>query len=449
MATGRPDRHLHDERDRRRRAASGRGRGPPRPGARSSSARPTGRPSSITSGHRRPSTRSASSRRRPAGPALPACPAEASQPTWRPLAARAFAEATQRATRPGPGPPQSGLPGAADRARRAAPPPGRARSQPLEPYGPAGTRRRRRWPGAASSSPAARCHPATPRSLLDWPSASDGRCWPIPARAAGSRGRSPPPTPSCAPSRRCPRPSCMLGTPWLSKALAEYVAAARGRGARVIVVDPWWQWTDPTRVATEFHHVDPDAWLTAPRSTERQPVRPEWLASAGRPWRSRHRRPSTRPSGPSSASRRWPGCCHRHAAAAGATIVVSASMPMRDLEWFAPALAGAAAGPGQPWRQRHRRRRLDGARHRRQPDGRTIALLGDLAFLHDVSGLVNLPDVAVHIRRRRQRGRGDLLVPAAGDGASHPSAFETALRHAADQSTSARSPRGSAFRSTK
>ena len=30
----------------------------------------------------------------------------------------------------------------------------------------------------------------------------------------------------------------------------------------------------------------------------------------------------------------------------------------------------------------------------------TVALLGDLAFLHDVSGLVNLPERPVHVRRR-------------------------------------------------
>jgi 2-succinyl-5-enolpyruvyl-6-hydroxy-3-cyclohexene-1-carboxylate synthase len=71
--------------------------------------------------------------------------------------------------------------------------------------------------------------------------------------------------------------------------------------------------------------------------------------------------------------------------------MVSASMPMRDLEWFAPPL------PTPP--------RVLSNRGVNGIDGvvstalgiatggcRTIALLGDLAFLHDVSGLVNLPD---------------------------------------------------------
>ncbi len=80
---------------------------------------------------------------------------------------------------------------------------------------------------------------------------------------------------------------------------------------------------------------------------------------------------------------------HRFAAAHGATVVVSASMPMRDLEWFAEAM------PEPP--------RVLSNRGANGIDGvvstsfgvaaagdRTVALLGDLAFLHDVSGLVNL-----------------------------------------------------------
>ena len=74
-------------------------------------------------------------------------------------------------------------------------------------------------------------------------------------------------------------------------------------------------------------------------------------------------------------------------------------MPIRDLEWFATAEAvpprvlanrgvngidgvvSTALGVAASEVRRDR-----GGRH-------TMALLGDLAFLHDVSGLVNLPDV--------------------------------------------------------
>ena len=83
----------------------------------------------------------------------------------------------------------------------------------------------------------------------------------------------------------------------------------------------------------------------------------------------------------------------RYAAASSATLVVSASMPIRDLEWFAPAL------PVPPRVLANRGANgIDGVVSTALgvaasgTTGRTLALLGDLAFLHDVSGLVNLPE---------------------------------------------------------
>ena len=87
---------------------------------------------------------------------------------------------------------------------------------------------------------------------------------------------------------------------------------------------------------------------------------------------------------------------HRYAAETGATLVVSASMPIRDLEWY----AGAQPRPPRVLANRGANG-IDGvvstalgvAASGRGPGVRTVALLGDLTFLHDVSGLVNLPDV--------------------------------------------------------
>jgi 2-succinyl-5-enolpyruvyl-6-hydroxy-3-cyclohexene-1-carboxylate synthase len=179
--------------------------------------------------------------------------------------------------------------------------------------------------------------------------------------------------------------------PWLSRALGTFVADASRAGARIIVVDPFRQWADPLRAATEFHQCDVDQWLDAAIATA-APGDPQWRDA----WTEREVRAQkaigevlgTDLSEPLVAR-----MVHRYAAETGATLVVAASMPIRDLEWYAEAnplpprvlanrgvngidgvvstaLGVAASGNGQ--------------------GTRTIALLGDLTFLHDVSGLVNL-----------------------------------------------------------
>jgi 2-succinyl-5-enolpyruvyl-6-hydroxy-3-cyclohexene-1-carboxylate synthase len=85
---------------------------------------------------------------------------------------------------------------------------------------------------------------------------------------------------------------------------------------------------------------------------------------------------------------------YRYAGATDAAIVVSASMPIRDLEWYAPALRvppHVLANRGANGIDGVVSTAL-GVAAARTP-GRTLAFLGDLAFLHDVSGLVNLPEV--------------------------------------------------------
>ena len=68
-------------------------------------------------------------------------------------------------------------------------------------------------------------------------------------------------------------------------------------------------------------------------------------------------------------------------------LFVASSMPIRDLEWFGRA-ARRRASAVQSRRQRHRRPRVDRRRCRLgAPDAPVTAVLGDLAFLHDVGGL--------------------------------------------------------------
>jgi 2-succinyl-5-enolpyruvyl-6-hydroxy-3-cyclohexene-1-carboxylate synthase len=184
----------------------------------------------------------------------------------------------------------------------------------------------------------------------------------------------------------------LLGAPWLSKSLAQYVASVRANGGRVIVADPWWQWTDPNHVVSEFHHVDPDAVISAALAQARTggSCDPAWNAT----WQALEKAAQAAIDDTLGREVSEPMVARmltRHAAAADGTILASASMPMRDLEWYAPAL------PAPPPVMANRGANgIDGvvstALGIAATGRRTFALLGDLALLHDVSALVNLPD---------------------------------------------------------
>jgi 2-succinyl-5-enolpyruvyl-6-hydroxy-3-cyclohexene-1-carboxylate synthase len=324
--------------------------------------------------------------------AAPGVPATGQEGTWRPLAVRAFAEARQGPSGPGPVhlnlafreplggeagtlPPQVGLHVAAPLASA----PGRL-PVPLTGRGIV---------VAGGLSPA----PPEPEKVLAlarelrWPVLADplSRCRVVGTIAAADAiVRTGPPLPETV---------LLVGAPWLSKALAGYVSEASRAGARIIVLDPWRQWPDPARAATEFHHGDPDAWL-AGVIEEAQPCDGDgWLES----WTEREEKAQAAIAETLGTELNEPQVARAalsHAADTGASIVVSASMPIRDLEWFAPAVAS----PPRVFANRGANG-IDGVVSTAlgvaasQATHRTIALMGDLAFLHDVSGLVNVPDV--------------------------------------------------------
>jgi 2-succinyl-5-enolpyruvyl-6-hydroxy-3-cyclohexene-1-carboxylate synthase len=324
----------------------------------------------------------------------PGVPTEGQEASWRPLAARAFAEAAAGPSGPGPvhlnlayREPLTGTagalpPGPGTEVRSLAP----ATTAAIPPLTDALVGRGMFVVGGASSHPADPERVAALATRLQWPVLADPRSrsrLPGTIAAADAIVRTDPTLPETV---------VLLGTPWLSKALGGYVSAASAAGARVIVVDPWWQWTDPTRSATEFHHVDNDTWLDAALASA-EPGERSWLEL----WQDMEDKAQAAIAEVLASGVGEPQLAravHAAAGASGATVVVSASMPMRDLEWFAlpcdspprvvanrgvngidgvvsTALGVAASDGGCP----------------------TLALLGDLAFLHDVSGLVNLPNV--------------------------------------------------------
>ena len=330
----------------------------------------------------------------------PGVATEGQEETWRPLAARAFSEATHGPG--GPGPVHLNLEFREPLIGAGVPLPARPRPLVVFPYGGPVP-----GPGSATS-----LEPLQGRGLiiaggsgpgpqppelggvlaladrLGWPVLADplsgGRVEGTIA-AADAIVRTEPPLPECV---------VMLGAPWLSRALGTYVSNAARAGARVVVVDPWRQWADPSRVATEFHQCRTEDWLEAAGATAK-PCDPEWLAS----WRSRQAKAQAAIAEVLGSDLSEPlvaRAVHRYSAETGAILVVAASMPIRDLEWYAeaqPRPPRVLANRGANGIDGVVSTALGVAASGPAPGTRTVALLGDLAFLHDVSGLVNLREV--------------------------------------------------------
>jgi len=175
-----------------------------------------------------------------------------------------------------------------------------------------------------------------------------------------------------------------LGAPWASRKVAEWLA---GLDVPQYLVDPHGAWLDPARSATTVVAADPTSLCRAVLAAGPRAAPPEWL----RGWRraeasaqaaldstlARHRE-LTEPAVARMVADALPD---------GAALVASSSMPVRDLEWYARPREGlryfsnrgangidgvvsSAMGVAAAW------------------PGPTTALLGDLAFLYDINGLL-------------------------------------------------------------
>jgi 2-succinyl-5-enolpyruvyl-6-hydroxy-3-cyclohexene-1-carboxylate synthase len=342
------------------------------------------------------------------------------RPAWRSVAARAVAEASEGPLGPGPvhlnlafreplsAPPAAPEPAssghAAHRVHRAsapgsASPPG---AEIVEGWAKATGTKGIIVAGAGCGAPADVLELA---DLLGWPVLADPRSGcrlQGPAArgviaAADSFLRSP----EVADGLR-PGAVLLLGASWSSKVLNRFIAgAAQGEpGARVIAVDPWWQWRDPDRIVGDVVAADPSWWVRAVadrlQAAGIAPARREngagWLAQWQRVEAEAQRAIDAAlascDDGSSALTEPAVARMILGAVPAGTTVVVSSSMPVRDLEWFSPPLAEppvVLANRGANG--------IDGVCSTTlgvaaAGQGPVVGLLGDLAFLHDVSALV-------------------------------------------------------------
>jgi 2-succinyl-5-enolpyruvyl-6-hydroxy-3-cyclohexene-1-carboxylate synthase len=191
-----------------------------------------------------------------------------------------------------------------------------------------------------------------------------------------------------------------LGGPWVSKVVNRFLSDAAAAGAPTIAVDPWGRWRDPERVVSTFVRADPTLFCqaAAARLAARSPNTPN--ADHGNDWcrgwevaesAARQVIAELR-GGPQSE----PALAHRLFARmpSGSNLVVSSSMPVRDLESFAVARANpprVLANRGANGIDGVISTALGVSLGSSSP---TVALVGDLAFLHDVSAMVRTADLA-------------------------------------------------------
>jgi 2-succinyl-5-enolpyruvyl-6-hydroxy-3-cyclohexene-1-carboxylate synthase len=206
-----------------------------------------------------------------------------------------------------------------------------------------------------------------------------------------------------------------LGGAWASRVLATWLAE-QGEALHILV-DPYGHWTDPDRQAGWVLGCDPTALCKAitarPPGANGDGSWPRRWAAAEAAAQAAidrvlegHGEP-TEPGVARSLVRHLPD---------GAVLVTAASMPLRDVEWYGPprtglrvvanrgangidgvlsTAVGLAAGLGLPWPAKSGvvdpagpgASRPGGARQ--GASGPVVALLGDLALLHDAGGLLS------------------------------------------------------------
>lgn len=356
---------------------------------------------------------------------------EATRTTWRSLAARSVAEATAGPAGPGPvhlnlafREPLVGEPGPLPAGRPAGLPfHGVVAASGDEGAGGDAVRS---WAGR-SGVLVAGAGAGPPELLtalgerLGWPVLADPR--------SGARTDHPSVVGAVDALLRCPevadelRPevAVLLGSAWASKALAGWLESC-GTGVEVATVDPWWRWADPPRLSWSVHRADPATWLAGALAAA-EPADDRLEAWGGR-WRAVETAaqeaidralgdplaggPLTEPA----LARGLLGLLEP-----GTVVVASSSMPVRDLEWYAPPMAA----PPRVLANRGANG-IDGVCSTAvgvaaAGTGAVVGLVGDLAFLHDVSALVgpaggDLPRCTLVVVDNRGGGIFDFLPQA-------------------------------------
>ncbi|NNN21394.1 MAG: 2-succinyl-5-enolpyruvyl-6-hydroxy-3-cyclohexene-1-carboxylic-acid synthase, partial [Acidimicrobiales bacterium] len=207
-----------------------------------------------------------------------------------------------------------------------------------------------------------------------------------------------------------------FGTQTSSKATNLWMKTCREKGSQIIFVDPFWRFGDPDRIASRFFDCDPDDFIdqvgaivekVSDKSVDKGPTSGEgssWLSS----WQKYDQKAegaiekalgqSNSLTGPEVARTLYDSLPE------GSSVLLASSMPVRDANWFVHAKSG-----GIETYSNRGANGIDGlistsiglsiAQNSidQRSKGPVAALIGDLAFLHDISGLVQLSGQAGEI----------------------------------------------------
>ena len=187
--------------------------------------------------------------------------------------------------------------------------------------------------------------------------------------------------------RHRPEVVVRLGAPWASKVVGAWLSDVKDD----VLVDPYWSWLDPSRSAVVHVQADPTEFCRGLLRTELKSCAPNWLQS----WRDAESHAAATFDEMLDSDHALDGSPVDPAIArtvasglpAGSQLVISSSMPVRDVEWFSAPRTGVDV---------HSNRGANGIDGVVSTvagvsmNGRpTVGLLGDLAFLHDIGGLVS------------------------------------------------------------
>jgi len=189
-----------------------------------------------------------------------------------------------------------------------------------------------------------------------------------------------------------------LGMPPASKVLSQWIA---GSGAVEVAVDPHGRWFDPEHGAAHILHADPAAACQALVHLVggRAGSAPGWLAA----WTAAEERAQAAIDAALAEhdAPTEPGIARTLLAALpeGATLVVSSSMPVRDLEWFGAPRAGVRvlANRGANGIDGVVSTGVGAALAAGGDGAATVVLIGDVAFLHDSNALLGLVERGVDL----------------------------------------------------